>query len=111
MSTFFEDILNKQQCGFRKGYNTQQCLLKMLEKWKRLVDGGKVFGTLLTDLSKAFDCLNHELLIAKLNANGFSLPALRLINDYSLVGDNELELEIRLVISLKLYLEYLKGQY
>ena len=66
---------------------------------------------LLTDRTKAFDCLDHELLIAKLNAYGFSLPALRLINDYSLVGDNELELEIRLVISLKLYLEYPKGQY
>ena len=41
-STFFEDIFSKQQCRFRKGYNTQQCLLKMLEKWKRSVDGGKV---------------------------------------------------------------------
>ena len=41
MSTFFEDIFNKQQCEFRKGYNTQQCLLKILEKWKRSVDGGK----------------------------------------------------------------------
>ena len=50
----------------------------MLEKWKRSVDEGKVFG----DLSKAYDCLDHELLIAKLNAYGFSLPALRLINDY-----------------------------
>ena len=37
---------------------------------------------MLTDRSKAFDCLDHELLIAKLNAYGFSLPALRLINDY-----------------------------
>ena len=46
------------------------------------VDGGKVFGALLTDLCKAFDCLDHELLIAKLNAYGSSLPALRLINDY-----------------------------
>ena len=82
MSAFFEDIFNKQQCGFRKGYNTQQCLLKMLEKWKRSVDGGNAFGALLTDLSKAFDCLDHELLIAKLHAYGFSLPALRLINDY-----------------------------
>ena len=54
----------------------------MLETWKRSVDKGKVFGALLTDLSKAFDCLNHELLTAKLNAYGFSLPALRLINDY-----------------------------
>ena len=54
----------------------------MLEKWKRSVDEGKVFGALLTDLSKAFDCLDHELLLAKLNAYGFSLPALRLINYY-----------------------------
>ena len=41
-----------------------------------------MFGALLTDLSKAFDCLNHDFLIAKLNAYGFSLPALRLIHDY-----------------------------
>ena len=41
MSAFFEDIFNKQQCEFRKGYNTQQCLLQILEKWKRSVNGGK----------------------------------------------------------------------
>ena len=41
-----------------------------------------MFGALLTDLSKSFDCLNHDLLIAKLNAHGFSLSALRLIHDY-----------------------------
>ena len=56
----------------------------MLEKWKRSIDQGKVFGALLTNLSKSFDCLNHDLLIAKLNAYGFSLPALRLIHDYLL---------------------------
>ena len=54
----------------------------MLGKWKRSVDGGKAFGALLTDLSKALDCLDQELLIAKVNAYGFSLPALRLRNDY-----------------------------
>ena len=43
-----------------------------------------MFGALLTDLSKAFDCLNYDLLIAKLNAYGFSCPALRLIHDYLL---------------------------
>ena len=72
----------EQQCGFSKGYNTQQCLLIMLEKWKRSVDGGKAFSALVTDLCKAFDCLDHELLIAKLNSYGFSPPTLRLINDY-----------------------------
>ena len=46
------------------------------------VDRGKAFSALLTELSKAFDCLDHELLIAKLNAYGLSLPALRLIHDY-----------------------------
>ena len=55
----------------------------MLTTWKRSVN--KLFGALLTDPSKAFDCLDHELLTAKLHAYGFSLPALRLINDYLLI--------------------------
>ena len=37
---------------------------------------------MLTDLSKAFDCLNHELLIEKLNVHGFTLPAIKLVHDY-----------------------------
>ena len=75
-------FLSDQQCGFWKGYSTQHCLLNLLEKWKNSVDKGKSFGALFTDLSKAFDCLNHELLTAKRNAYGFTLPALRLIHDY-----------------------------
>ena len=54
----------------------------MLEKWKHAVDNKKVFGALLTDLSKAFDCICHDLLIAKLNAYGLSLPALKLVHNY-----------------------------
>ena len=81
---FFDEIFSKYQYGFRKGFSTQQCLLALLEKWKGSIDRGKVFGALLTDLSKGFDYLNHDLLIAKLNAYGYSLPALRLIHDYLL---------------------------
>ena len=64
----------------RKGYSTQHCPLALLEKGKCAADRGKTFGTLLTDLSKAFDYLDHELLIAKLNTEGFNLPALKLVN-------------------------------
>ena len=45
-------------------------------------DNSKMFGALLTDLSKAFDCLDHELVIVKLNAYGFSLTALKLVHNY-----------------------------
>ena len=65
-----------------KGHSTQLCLLAMLGKWTRPVDNGKAFGALLTDLFRVYDCLDHEVLIAKLNAYGFSIPALRIIHDH-----------------------------
>ena len=46
------------------------------------MDHGKAFGTLLTDLSKAFECLPHSLFIAKLKAYGFDNTSLNLVNDY-----------------------------
>ena len=79
---YMDKFLSKYQCGFRKGYNAQHCLLAMIEKWKKAVDNGNVFGALLTDLSKAFDCLPHDLIIAKLNSYGFNLTALNLIHNY-----------------------------
>ena len=82
ISKLMELLLSKCQCGFRKGYNTQYCLLDLVEKWKWSVDKGSSFGARLTDLSKEFDCLSHKLLIAKLHAYGFSLNALRLVHSY-----------------------------
>ena len=65
-----------------EGAAVQQCLLAMLEKWTSAVDNKKAFGASLTNLSKAFDCLSHELLLAKLHAYGFSIPALRHVYSY-----------------------------
>ena len=71
IQVFFDSILSKCQCGFRRGCNAQHCLITLIEKWKESVENGEAFLTLFTDLSKAFDCLSHELLIAKLDAYGF----------------------------------------
>ena len=54
----------------------------MLEKWKLAFDSKRNFGALLTDLFKAFDGLPRDLLLTKLNAHGFNLPALRLVQSY-----------------------------
>ena len=80
--SFVDKFLSPFLFGFRKGHNTQQCLIVMLEQWKRAIDQGKFAGALLTDLSKAFNCLNHELLIAKLEAYGFSHKSLLYIQSY-----------------------------
>ena len=54
----------------------------MLEKWESAADNKRDFSTLLITLSKVYDCLSHDLLLAKLNAFGFSLLALRLLKSY-----------------------------
>ena len=82
ISEHFEPILSKFQCGFRKGFSAQHCLLAMLEKWKSVIDNKRNFGALLSDLSKAFDCLPRDLLLAKLNTYGFNLLAFRLVQSY-----------------------------
>ena len=51
-------------------------------KMEKIVDNGGVFGALLVDLSKDFDCIPHDLIIAKLEAYGFHIDALKLIQDY-----------------------------
>ena len=79
---YTDSILSKVQCGFRKGYRTQYAIIVMIEKWRRNLDQGCICGALFTDLSKAFDCLVHDFLIAKLEAYGFTYESLKLINSY-----------------------------
>ena len=80
--TYFNRKLSAKICGFRKGYGPLYTLLPLLEKFKKALDNHRSCGALLTDLSKAFDCLNHNLLIAKLHAYGFDYPSLHYITSY-----------------------------
>ena len=63
-------------------YSTQHALTSLIEKWRCMLDKKGFAGAMLMDLSKAFDTIDHNLLIAKLNAYGFSKSALRLIKSY-----------------------------
>ena len=83
MKPFIETFLSKWLCGYRKGYNAQYALTAMVERLKKCLDErGGIYGAILMDLSKAFDTINHQLLIAKLNAYGFSDSALEIILSY-----------------------------
>ena len=81
-SSFIDEFLSPFLCGYRQGFNTQYALLSLIEKWKNTLDNKGYTGAVLMDLSKAFDTINHELLIAKLHAYGFSKQALKILFSY-----------------------------
>ena len=79
---FFDNFFAMYHCGFRKDFIAQDCLIVIFQKWKSCNDKEKSFGALITDPSKAFDCLSHELVVTKMHAYSFDQQALELINSY-----------------------------
>ena len=82
INEYIELFLSNLLTGFRKNHNTQHSLFKMLESFKEALDKGNSVSVIFMDLSKAFDTLNHDLLIAKLEAYGFSVNSLSYIHSY-----------------------------
>ena len=82
MYSFFQNLFSFFLGGFRKGFSVQHSLARLLKKWQDCLDKKGVIGTVLIDLSKAFDCIQHDLLIAKLAAYGFSHKSLSFIFSY-----------------------------
>ena len=105
---YFVSGFSKSQCGFRKGFNAQHCLLTMVEKWPKTLDEGGETWAVLTDLSKAFDCIDHNLPIAKLNAYGFEKRSLEFT---SLSVNKEQKLSLPLVHEKCYSQVFHKGQF
>ena len=66
IAPYFEKIFSKYQTGFRKGFNSQDCLIEMIKNFRKSLDRGGKYAALLTDLPKPFDCLRHDLIITKI---------------------------------------------
>ena len=79
---FIEKRFSAILCAFKKGHSTQHALLRVVEIVRRCIDEGGVTVMELMDLSKAYDCLPHDLLIAKLDAYGVGIDSLKLIYSY-----------------------------
>jgi hypothetical protein len=82
LMAFFCSKMSDKLSAYRKGYNCQHVILQLTEFWRRTLDNDSTAGTIAMDLSKAFDCMPHALLIAKLSAYGLSNSACRFIISY-----------------------------
>ena len=78
MIPYFNNILS----DFLSAYSCQHILLRLIETWCKCLDENNLVGAILMDLSKTFDCLPHDLLIAKPEAYGVTNDALKLILSY-----------------------------
>ena len=75
-------ILSDAQFGFRRGYSTSTCILNLIDNIYRNMDCGRLTRVLFLDLKKAFNTVNHEILLNKLHMHGVSLNALDWFKSY-----------------------------
>ena len=92
MNSYFNGILSALLSGFRQGYSTQHSLFRATETWKRCLDTNGTAGTILIDLSKAYDSIPHDFFVAKLEAYGFGKKELKLA--YSYLSNQKLRVKV-----------------
>ena len=74
--------MNSLLCGFRKAHSTQHALFNFLQEWQSELDKSSFAGTMSMDLSKACDCLPHDLLIVKFGVYDVGKSGLNLLLSY-----------------------------
>ena len=77
-----ENKFFKYVTGFRKNHNAQNSTLKMIKSWKAKLNNGSKIEVIIMDLSKAFDSLNRDLLLAKLEAYGLDNNTVSFMRSY-----------------------------
>ena len=82
LSDFFGNIFNPYLCAFGRGHGCQTILLMLLEDWRNALDKNQYVAAVLIDLSKAFDCLPHDISLDKLSAYGMSTDSVSLLESY-----------------------------
>ncbi len=60
-------LLSKFQSGFRPKHSTVTALIQMCDEWLENMDNGKLNGVVFIDIKKAFDSINHRILLNKMN--------------------------------------------
>lgn len=76
------DLLRNTQSGFREKHSCETALLKVVDQWMESIDKGYILGTVFLDLSKAFDLVNHEIMVTKLRIYGVSSKAINWFKSY-----------------------------
>ena len=82
LASYLDNYFSPFISVYRKSCSTQQVIIRLLEEWRETLDKNFIVGAVLMDLSKAFDCIPHDLIIAKLAAYGFKRETLGLIYSY-----------------------------
>ena len=106
---YIKHFLNQLLCGFRKAYSTQHVLFSFIQSWRKELDQSGFVGTILMNLSKVYDCLQHDLMVAK--AYDLAKKSLQLINDYLSYREQRTKISSAYSDWANIFAEFLRALY
>ena len=80
--SIIQTFLSNFVSTYRKHYSVNNVLISLIENWKKNLHKNEIVGAVFMDWSKAFDCISHDFLIAKMEAYGFNEDFLTFLHSY-----------------------------